>query len=90
MVNQLDADQRRCVGHPPGEQQVRIAWRRIAAWVGMEDHDAGGAAQQACLEDLARLDLGATKGTAEDLLGAEQAVADVEEQRSHASWSRCW
>ena len=83
VVHQLDAYQRRCIGHPPREQQIRVARRRIAARVGMEDHDAGGAAQQACLEDLARLDLGATEGTAEDLLVAEEAVADVEEQRSH-------
>jgi hypothetical protein len=49
----------------------------------MEEHDAGAAAKQALLEDLARLDFGAAEGTAEDLLVAEQAMADVEEQRSH-------
>jgi hypothetical protein len=44
MVHELDADQRRRVGHPSRELQVRVARRRIAARVGMEDHDAGGAA----------------------------------------------
>jgi hypothetical protein len=49
----------------------------------MEDHDAGAAAQQALLEDLARLDLGAMEGAAEDLRVAEDALADVQEERSH-------
>ena len=49
----------------------------------MEDHDAGGAAQQALLEDLGRLDLGAMEGAAEDLRIAEDAMADVQEERPH-------
>jgi hypothetical protein len=80
MVDQVDADQRRRIGHPPRELQIGVARRRIAARVGMEDHDAGGAAQQALLEDLARLDLGAMEGAAEDLRVAENAMANVQEE----------
>src|ERR1700732_3067297 len=43
MVHELDADQRRRIGHPPREQEIRVARRRIAARVGMEEHDGGGA-----------------------------------------------
>src|SRR6202040_646471 len=75
--------QRRRIGHPLRELEVSVARRRIAARVGMEDHDAGGAAQQALLEDLARLDFGAMEGTAEHLRVAEDAMADVQEESSH-------
>jgi hypothetical protein len=60
-----------------------VAGCRVAAWVGMEEHDAAGATQQALLEDLARLDRGAVEGAAEDLLLPEEAVADIEEERPH-------
>ena len=83
MIDQAHAHHVRRLVHAPGEQQVLGAGERVAARVGMEEHHAGGAAQQALLEDLARLDGGAVQGAAEDLRVAEQAVPDVEEERSH-------
>src|ERR1700688_3543969 len=52
------------------------------ARVGVEDHDASGAAQQALLEDLARLDVCAMEGAAKDLRVAEDTMADVQEELS--------
>jgi hypothetical protein len=83
VVEQLDADHRRRCGHAQGELHVFVAWRRIAARVGVKEHRAAGAAQQALLEDLARLDRGAVQGAAKDLLLAEEPVAGVEEERPH-------
>jgi hypothetical protein len=52
--------------------------------MGVEEHDAAGAAEQALLEDLARLDRGTLPGAAKDLLVAEEAVTDIQEERAHA------
>src|ERR1700726_4685023 len=83
VVRELDADQLAGLRHASREQQVLGARGGIAARVGVEDHDAGGAAQEALLEDLARLDGGAVEGAAEHLRVAEDAMVDVQEERSH-------
>ena len=49
----------------------------------MKEHAGGSPAKQTLFEDLARLDHGAVEGAAEDLLLAEEVVADVEEQDAH-------
>jgi hypothetical protein len=83
VVDQLDVDHRGGFGHAAGEADVFGAGGGIAAGVGVEQDEAGGAAQQALLEDLARLDRGAVDGAAEDLLVGEEVATDVEEEGSH-------
>ena len=51
--------------------------------MGVEEEDAGRAAQQALLEDLPRLDRRAVESAAVDLALAEEAAAAVEEERAH-------
>src|ERR1700747_705984 len=68
MVHELDADNRRGFGHAPREEEILRAGSWIAAWVGMEEHDAARAAKQALLEDFAGLDSSPMESAAIDLL----------------------
>ncbi len=51
--------------------------------MGVKEHEASGATQEALLENLARLDRGAMKSASEDLPVAKEAVAYVQEECPH-------
>jgi hypothetical protein len=61
VVDEVDADEGGGVVHAVGEELVVWGRRRIAARLGAEEDDAGGAADEALPEDLARFDGGAVE-----------------------------
>ena len=83
MVDELDSDHCRRLGHAAREQPILGAGRWIAGWMGLEEDETGGAAEEALLEDLARLDRGPVEGTAIDLLMTEEAVGGIQKQCAH-------
>ncbi|HXO41986.1 MAG TPA: hypothetical protein VN999_11080 [Thermoanaerobaculia bacterium] len=83
MIHEFDSDHFCGFGHAAREQDVLGVRRRVAAWMGVEEDEAGGAAEEALLEDLAGFDGGPVECAAEDLLMAEEAAAVVQEDGSH-------
>src|SRR5215831_20944110 len=78
VVDEGDADDLGGGLHAAGEGHVLGRGRGVAARVGVEEHHAGGAAEEALLQDLARLDGGAVEGAAVELAVAEEAVPRIQ------------
>lgn len=87
----LGAGDDEMIQHPDADQVQRLlqGLRQLviggtglqrAGGMVMRQHDAGGIVRQRRLDHFARIDAGVGQGAAEQFLGADQAVLDVQEQ----------